>query len=90
MGYDMNEKTYSKELDLTKLKPYGDTMNDGKVQLSFTLPIKNDEQGHEAAKDLVLYAKLQPQSAQQGCVPGAAHFFPFKSNSSQSLHICHL
>ena len=32
MGYDMNEKTYSKELDLTKLKPYGDTMNDGKVQ----------------------------------------------------------
>jgi len=52
MGYDMNEKTYSKELDLTKLKPYGDTMNDGKVQLSFTLPIKNDEQGHEAAKEL--------------------------------------
>lgn len=48
----MNEKTYSKELDLTKLKPYGDTMNDGKVQLSFTLPVKNDEQGEEAAKEL--------------------------------------
>lgn len=52
MGYDMNEKTYSKELDLTKLKPYGDTMNDGKVQLSFTLPIKNDEKGIESAKVL--------------------------------------
>lgn len=52
MGYDMNEKTFSKELDLKKLKPYGDTMNDGKVQLSFTLPIKNDEQGEEAAKVL--------------------------------------
>lgn len=52
MGYDMNEKTFSKDLDLEKLKPYGDTMNDGKVQLSFTLPIKNDEQGEEAAKTL--------------------------------------
>lgn len=52
MSYDMSEKNYSKELDLTKLKPYGDTMNDGKVQLSFTLPVKNDEQAEEAAKEL--------------------------------------
>lgn len=52
MGYDMNEKKYSKELDLSRLKPYGDTMNDGKMQLSFTLPIKNDEKGEEAAKTL--------------------------------------
>ena len=52
MGYDMNEKTYSKELDLTRLKPYGDTLNDGKVQMSFTLPVKNDEKGTEAAKEL--------------------------------------
>ena len=50
MGYDLNAKNYSKELDLKMLKPYGDTMNDGKVQLSFTLPIKNDEKGVEAAK----------------------------------------
>jgi len=49
MGYDMNEKKYSKDLDLKKLTPYGDTLNDGKVQLSFTLPITNDEQGVEAA-----------------------------------------
>ena len=52
MGYDLNEKNYSKELDLEKVKPYGDTMNDGKVQLSFTLPIPNDEVGAEAAKIL--------------------------------------
>lgn len=56
MGYDMNEKNYSKDLDLKKLSPYGDTLNDGKVQLSFTLPIKNDEQGVEAA--LVLSKKM--------------------------------
>merc|ERR1711879_701325 len=30
----------------------GDTMNDGKVQLSFTLPLKNDEIGEETAKQL--------------------------------------
>ncbi len=52
MGYDLNAKNYSKELDLKNLKPYGDTMNDGKVQLSFTLPVKNDEKGAEAAKAL--------------------------------------
>ncbi len=52
MGYDLNEEVYAKELDLKKLKPYGDTMNDGKVQISFTLPIKNDEKGIESAKTL--------------------------------------
>ncbi len=50
MGYDLSEKNYSKELDLKLLTPYGDTLNDGKVQLSFTLPVKNDEVGVEAAK----------------------------------------
>ncbi len=48
--YDMSAKDFDKNLDLTKLKPYGDTMNDGKVQLSFTLPIQNDEKGMEAAR----------------------------------------
>lgn len=54
MGYDLNRKSYSKKLDLTKIAPYGDTLNDGKVQLSFTLPVKNDEKGTEAA---ILLAK---------------------------------
>ncbi|MCL2620201.1 MAG: cobalamin-dependent protein [Defluviitaleaceae bacterium] len=34
------------------IKPYGDTLNDGKVQLSFTLPVTNDDKGREAAKIL--------------------------------------
>lgn len=53
MSYDLSNKDFSKELDLKKLKPYGDTINDGKVQLSFTLPVQNDEKGQEAAKELV-------------------------------------
>ncbi|MBN2604278.1 MAG: cobalamin-dependent protein, partial [Bacilli bacterium] len=52
MSYDMSEKNYSKELNLSLLKPYGDTLNDGKVQLSFTLPVKNDEKGQVAAQEL--------------------------------------
>ena len=50
--YNLNKADYDKTLDLTKIKPYGDTMNDGKVQLSFTLPIKDDERGEEAARQL--------------------------------------
>lgn len=50
--YSTESKEYDKTLDLTKIKPYGDTMNDGKVQLSFTLPIPNDERAAEAAKQL--------------------------------------
>ena len=42
----------NKKLNLEKLRPYGDTMNDGKVQVSFTLPIVNDEKGEVAAKEL--------------------------------------
>jgi beta-lysine 5,6-aminomutase beta subunit len=32
------------------VKPYGDTLNDGAVQLSFTLPIKDGAKANEAAK----------------------------------------
>ena len=34
------------------VKPYGDTLDDGKVQISFTLPVANDEKGREVAKML--------------------------------------
>ncbi|MBN2878299.1 MAG: cobalamin-dependent protein [Clostridia bacterium] len=51
-GYSTAKKNYDKKLDLTKLKPYGDTLNDGRVQLSFTLPVKNCEKSTEAAKAL--------------------------------------
>ena len=40
--YNTHKIDFDTTLDLTKLKPYGDTMNDGKVQTSFTLPLKAD------------------------------------------------
>ncbi|MFZ5351265.1 MAG: cobalamin B12-binding domain-containing protein [Bacillota bacterium] len=51
--YSMNKRDFDITFDPKRVKPYGDTMNDGKVQLSFTLPIKADETAKEAAK---LYA----------------------------------
>ena len=36
--------------EITNIRPYGDTLDDGKVQLSFTLPVPNDPKGREAAK----------------------------------------
>lgn len=51
--YSMEEKDFDKTLDLTKVKPYGDTMNDGKVQLSFTLPVPPGAEAEEAAKLLL-------------------------------------
>lgn len=52
--YSTGKKDFDKCLDYTKIKPYGDTMNDGKIQLSFTLPVKNDDRGIQAAKELAL------------------------------------
>ena len=31
--------TATTQVDLTKVKPYGDTLNDGMMELGFTLPV---------------------------------------------------
>lgn len=38
------------DIDLKNVRPYGDTLNDGAVQLSFTLPVEAGEEAREAAK----------------------------------------
>lgn len=40
------------KLDLTQVKPYGDTLNDGQVQMGFTLPVPNGDEAKEAARKL--------------------------------------
>ena len=51
--YSMDGKNFDQTLDLKKIKPYGDTMNDGKTQLSFTLPVPCTDEAIEAAKQLM-------------------------------------
>jgi len=51
--YSTKKKDFDTTLDLSKIKPYGDTMNDGQVQLSFTLPIKDGDKAVEVARQYV-------------------------------------
>lgn len=51
--YSTDSKDFDKNLDLKKIKPYGDTMNDGKTQVSFTLPVPCCDESIEAAKELM-------------------------------------
>lgn len=51
--YSMNKADFNQTLDLKAVKPYGDTMNDGKTQISFTLPLPCNDESVEAAKQLL-------------------------------------
>jgi beta-lysine 5,6-aminomutase beta subunit len=50
---DKNCGAATSQVDLTKVKPYGDTMNDGQTEMAFTLPVPYGEEAEEAAKQLV-------------------------------------
>lgn len=39
--------------DLTRVRPYGDTLDDGQVQLAFTLPVPYGEEAREAARQVL-------------------------------------
>ncbi len=43
----------SNKIDKTQIRPYGDTLNDGRMQFSFSLPVPCDEQGKEAARQIL-------------------------------------
>lgn len=74
--YSTEVRDYDTNLDLTKLKPYGDTMNDGKVQVSFTLPVKDDERGVEAAIQLAKSMGLKdPNCAHHGALDKEFTFY---------------
>lgn len=82
--YSMQSKDFDKTLDLTSVKPYGDTMNDGKIQLSFTLPVPEGDEAIEAAKQLikkmgldnpqvVFYKELMPGFTFFNCYGSCTH-----------------
>ena len=62
-------------IDYTQLRPYGDTMNDGKVQLSFALPVMNDDKGIEAAKIMAKKMGLKDPSVAHSKVLDKAFTF---------------
>jgi beta-lysine 5,6-aminomutase beta subunit len=68
------------------VKPYGDTMDDGKVQLSFTLPIEWSEASDEAARQLV--AKMgftEVQVVEGRRIAKGFSFYVVYASSTQSI-----
>ena len=57
------------------IKPYGDTLNDGLVQLSFTLPIQAGEMACEAAR--VLAGQMGLAEAHISCIRDMGQGFSF-------------
>ncbi len=45
--------------DLTRVRPYGDTLDDGQVQISFSLPVPYGEEAKEAARQVALGMGLE-------------------------------
>jgi beta-lysine 5,6-aminomutase beta subunit len=45
-------RTQIAKVDFARVRPYGDTMDDGKVQLSFSLPVPDGPEAVEAARQL--------------------------------------
>lgn len=45
-------KAATSQVDLTKVRPYGDTLNDGMMETMFTLPVPYGDEAAEAARQL--------------------------------------
>ncbi|MDR3296517.1 MAG: cobalamin-dependent protein [Clostridiales Family XIII bacterium] len=58
----MEKGTAISKVDLTRVKPYGDTMNDGMTELTFTLPVPYGPEADEAAKQLAKKMGLEEAS----------------------------
>lgn len=52
-------RTGASAADLTRIRPYGDTLDDGQVQLSFTLPVPAGPEAEEAGRQIVRQMGLE-------------------------------
>lgn len=68
------------------IKPYGDTMNDGKVQLSFTLPVEWSEAADEAARQLVVKMGFTDVQVVEGrAIASGFSFFVVYASTPQAI-----
>ena len=63
------------ELELTKLKTYGDTLNDGAMQVSLTLPVPPGDEAKEAARQIALKMGLEAPAVTEMADLGAGFSF---------------
>ncbi len=70
------------------VKPYGDTIDDGKVQLSFTLPIEWSEAADEAARQLVVKMGFTDVAVAEGRrIASGFSFFVVYGASPQAIDV---
>lgn len=68
------------------IKPYGDTMNDGKMQMSFTLPIDWSEAADEAARQLAVKMGFTDVQVVEGRgIAKGFSFFVIYASTPQSI-----
>jgi len=65
------------------VKPYGDTLNDGKMQLSFALPVSCDAFGKEAARILLIQMGFDNAeiTGMRNLNEGFTHFIAYAATS---------
>ena len=71
----MNCNTATNTVDLTKVKPYGDTLNDGMMEFTFTLPVPHGEEAAEAAKLLLKKMGIEEPSVTYSHDMGGGYTF---------------
>lgn len=68
------------------IRPYGDTLNDGKMQLSFTLPMTWSEAADEAARQLVARMGLRDVQVVEGrAIADGYSFFVVYAGTDQAV-----
>ena len=71
-----NAAPQARAVDPTRVRPYGDTLDDGKIQLSFTLPVPAGPEAEEAALQLLRKLNLHdPAIAHATELGGGFTFF---------------
>ena len=74
----------TKENSTAHIKPYGDTYNDGRMQISFVLPVSADDIGKEAAKHLLVKMGMYDIDVcyVNDLTEGFTHFMAFASTKA--------
>lgn len=72
------------QADWTRIRPYGDTLGDGIVQLSFTLPVPHSEEAKEAAKQLCAAMGLEEPQIYHSVDLGEGYSFFILYGKSQA------
>lgn len=84
--YSTEKNDFDKTLDLTRVKPYGDTINDGKTQISFTLPVPCGDEAIEAAKQILRKMGFDnPQIVYYKSLAEGFTFFNCYGNATQTI-----